>query len=64
MLLKDKIALVTGSTHHIGLAIARAFAREGLLRRDIADSEQIAAVFEHIKKQHGRLNSMNSGSAT
>lgn len=29
MLLKDKIGLVTGSTHNIGLAIARAFAREG-----------------------------------
>ncbi len=29
MLLKVKIALVTGSTHNIGLAIARAFAREG-----------------------------------
>ena len=29
MLLQDKIALVTGSTHNIGLAIARAFAREG-----------------------------------
>lgn len=29
MLLKDKIALVTGSTHNIGLAIARAFADEG-----------------------------------
>jgi NAD(P)-dependent dehydrogenase (short-subunit alcohol dehydrogenase family) len=29
MLLKDQIALVTGSTHNIGLAIARAFAREG-----------------------------------
>lgn len=29
MLLKDKVAFVTGSTHNIGLAIARAFAREG-----------------------------------
>jgi NAD(P)-dependent dehydrogenase (short-subunit alcohol dehydrogenase family) len=29
MLLTKKIALVTGSTHNIGLAIARAFAREG-----------------------------------
>jgi NAD(P)-dependent dehydrogenase (short-subunit alcohol dehydrogenase family) len=29
MLLKDKIALITGSTHNIGLATARAFARDG-----------------------------------
>jgi 3-oxoacyl-[acyl-carrier protein] reductase len=29
ILLEEKIALVTGSTHNIGLAIARAFAREG-----------------------------------
>jgi 3-oxoacyl-[acyl-carrier protein] reductase len=29
MLLENKIALVTGSTNNIGLAIARAFAREG-----------------------------------
>jgi NAD(P)-dependent dehydrogenase (short-subunit alcohol dehydrogenase family) len=29
VLLKDKIALVTGSTHNIGLGVARAFARQG-----------------------------------
>ena len=29
MLLKNKIALITGSTHNIGLATARALAREG-----------------------------------
>ena len=29
MLLNEKIALVTGSTHNIGMAVARAFAREG-----------------------------------
>jgi NAD(P)-dependent dehydrogenase (short-subunit alcohol dehydrogenase family) len=28
MLLENKIALVTGSTHNIGLGIARAFARK------------------------------------
>ena len=29
MLLNNKIALVTGSTNNIGLAVARAFSREG-----------------------------------
>jgi 3-oxoacyl-[acyl-carrier protein] reductase len=79
MLLKDKIALVTGSTHNIGLAIARAFAREGVkvivhsrheedakkiaeeingdfFAADVASPEQTAALFDHIKKKHGRLD--------
>jgi NAD(P)-dependent dehydrogenase (short-subunit alcohol dehydrogenase family) len=79
MLLKDKIALVTGSTHNIGLAIARAFAREGakvivhsrheddakivaseisgdFFAADVADPKQTAAMFDHIRTQHRRLD--------
>ena len=79
MLLKDKIAMVTGSTHNIGLAIARAFAREGakvivhsrheedakkiaeeingdFFAADVASPEQMTALFDHIKKNHGRLD--------
>src|SRR4029434_5592736 len=79
MLLKDKIALITGSTHNIGLAIARAFAREGAkvivhsrheedakkiaqelngdyFAADVALPHKVAALFDHIKKDHGRLD--------
>lgn len=79
MLLKDKIALVTGSTHNIGLGIARAFAREGakvvvhsrhegdakriateingdFFAADVAKSEAVAAMFDHVKNKHGRLD--------
>jgi NAD(P)-dependent dehydrogenase (short-subunit alcohol dehydrogenase family) len=79
MLLKDKIALVTGSTHNIGLAIARAFAGEGatvivhsrheedakkiaqaikgdFFAADVAQPDQVGAMFEHIKKNHSRID--------
>ncbi|MGH7795009.1 MAG: SDR family NAD(P)-dependent oxidoreductase [Candidatus Binatia bacterium] len=79
MLLEGKIALVTGSTHNIGLAIARGFAREGakvivhsrheedakkiaqeiygdFFAADVAMPDQVGAMFEHIKKKHGRID--------
>jgi len=49
MLLKSKIALVTGSTHNIGLGIARAFAREGakvvVHSRHEEDAKKVAQEF-------------------
>ena len=79
MLLKTKIALVTGSTHNIGLGIARAFAREGanvivhsrheqdaknvaqeisgdFFAADVTKPDEVAAMFDHIKNKHGRID--------
>ena len=86
MLLKNRIALVTGSTHNIGLAIARAFAREGAMvvvqsrhepdakqiareiggdffAADVGTPEQVGAMFEHVKKQHGRIDILVNNAA-
>ena len=79
MLLKDKIALVTGSTNNIGLEIARAFAREGAkvvvhsrhaedakkvadeiggdyFAADVSKPQELAQLFDHIKRKHRRLD--------
>ena len=54
MLLKEKVALVTGSTHNIGLATARAFAREGakviVHSRHEPDAKKIAAEIASLRK--------------
>src|SRR5262245_45398628 len=86
MLHQDKIALMTGSTHNIGLAIARAFAREGAkvivhsrhqedakkiageikgdsFAADVANPDQIAALFDHIRKNHERLDILVNSAA-
>lgn len=79
MLLKDRTAVVVGATSNIGLAIARALAREGAkvvvvsrhgdearkvavelagdaFAADVSRPEQISALFEHVKREHRRLD--------
>src|SRR2546430_970057 len=54
-MLKDKVAIITGSTSGIGLGIARELARQGanLVLNGFGDASEIEAIRKGIESDHG-----------
>lgn len=62
-MLKEKRALVTGSTSGIGLAIARALATEGaeVILNGLGDADEIAALCAELGATYNGANLMDAG---